>query len=203
MNKRCVKIRVDNEVFDSIKDAADFLGVNPWKITDTLRFGKDEVNGYHIERVDNRSYPTRMSIKTKPIKTSVKSIYSNRKGRSQVVFCSETGRKFNSIKEAAEYLRITPWTLGFNFKTHGKYIGRDGNEYTLTKPETKRETLTLFNYKDAEEKSSEKTIAPIQTIVSKTQSDESILKNVTIDLINKSQYSAAMAILNAINKIKD
>lgn len=67
------------------------------------------------------------------------------KGRYQAVrvYCKTLNKWFNSITDAANFAGAKQWTMGLKMGKCGKFIDKNGNEYTRETP-----LKTADNYRD-------------------------------------------------------
>lgn len=206
MRKPSVKIKIDNKLFIGIGNAAKYLGVKYQTIADAFKLGRKEINGHSIERLDT------------PLKRAKSKIKIKMK-HSCPVLCTTTGKKYDSISDAARALNLDSWTIGLKMAKAGKFIDNNGNVYIREKPanykrEYPKQQPIMLQEKKAFAKRSRPSIKKAVEKISKIKSPEKInvsntflsnseeetLQNVISGMIKAKQYNEASVLLKVLAK---
>lgn len=201
------KVSIDNEEFESINDAADFLEIPAWQLsTALLKKASCNINGFNVKKLTE--------------------------GRQQCkILCVETKEVFNTIKELAEHLNVSnsiiSTTLNKNsyFYHNGKRYARLFEKSEITKgyttkgPRVKHDPLIVdgeqmvkksmkenamnakpipTNHKHNDDNSTVDTNELIET--AKKETAEQVLQRLVIEFIDKKEYDTAEKLLGVLVK---
>jgi hypothetical protein len=196
------KVSIDGETFNTIKDAADFLELPSWKLTEILLDKKEvNVNGFNVKKLGKDRIFTKL-------------------------ICIETQEVFNTMKDLAEYLGIQPVELSKAFAEKDCYI-KDGKRYyrlsekseirksrpkglkgkkcpevILDDFEDKQDTDKFLNVNiETEEPMSEQLNELIE--VAKKETAAEVIQNLVIKFINNKDYETADTLLKVLAKYGD
>lgn len=186
-----VKVEIDGHIYDSLTEGANAMGWKLWNLADALRFGKKELHGHSIKRLDDKY--TKVLI-NKQVKKDGRG--SN---RSCPVLCTTTGETFRSISEAADNCNANSWTMGLKMAKAGKFIDSKGREYIRQKDAnyTREYPTQTPNMQHIITKHSIRTTNKIASN-KLSETDTTALRNVTINMIQNKQYNEATTLLNIL-----
>lgn len=196
------KVSIDGETFNTIKDAADFLEIPSWKLTEILLDKKEvNVNGFNVKKLGKDRIFTKL-------------------------MCIETQEVFNTMKDLAEYLGIQPVELSKAFAEKDCYIKDGKRYYRLSEKSEIRKSrpkglkgkkcpeVVLDDFEDAqttdkflnvnietEEPMSEQLNELIE--VAKKETAEQVIQNLVIKFINNKDYETADTLLKVLAKYGD
>ena len=196
------KVSIDGETFNTIKDAADFLEIPSWKLTEILLDKKEvNVNGFNVKKLGKDRIFTKL-------------------------MCIETQEVFNTMKDLAEYLGIQPVELSKAFAEKDCYIKDGKRYYRLSEKSEIRKSrpkglkskkcpeVILDDFEDAqttdkflnvnietEEPMSEQLNELIE--VAKKETAEQVIQNLVIKFINNKDYETADTLLKVLAKYGD
>lgn len=104
---RGCKVQVDDEIFDTLSEAAQFLEMNTYDLSGTLTDNKEhEVNGFIVKRLGKR-----------------------RSRLGGQIYCYKTGKLYKNALVLGKLLRVNPGYISKKLKTENKYEDVYGNTY--------------------------------------------------------------------------
>lgn len=196
------KVSIDGETFNTIKDAADFLEIPSWKLTEILLDKKEvNINGFNVKKLGKDRIFTKL-------------------------MCIETQEVFNTQQDLAKYLGIQPVELSKAFAEKDCYIKDGKRYYRLSEKSEIRKSrpkglkskkcpeVILDDFEDAqttdkflnvnietEEPMSEQLNELIE--VAKKETAEQVIQNLVIKFINNKDYETADTLLKVLAKYGD
>lgn len=169
-----VKVKVENEIFDSIKNAAKFLEVDMAYISHSLhKWPKFKVKGFTVERINEPKHILQVK-------------------------CLTTGKVFNTIKQAAQANNISHGSLSKALKERGGVCSRKGLEFIYLDHRAKI-SRTVNTPRTIEKNVPAAPVVPIT--VQKGQDVVTILTNITKEYLDKKEYSTVIALVQVLQKI--
>lgn len=104
---RGCKVQVDDEIFDTLSEAAQFLEMNIYDLSGTLTDNKEHtVNGFIVKRLGKR-----------------------RSRLGGQIYCYKTGKLYKNALVLGKLLRVNPGYISKKLKTENKYEDIYGNTY--------------------------------------------------------------------------
>lgn len=104
---RGCKVQVDDEIFDTLSEAAQFLEMNIYDLSGTLTDNKEHnVNGFVVKRLGKR-----------------------RSRLGGQIYCYKTGKLYKNALVLGKLLRVNPGYISKKLKTENKYEDVYGNTY--------------------------------------------------------------------------
>jgi hypothetical protein len=205
MSRTKIAVKVENQVFNSIKDACAYLKLNtPAGLAHAIKRGNSTYKGLAIERV-NPIVPDK-----------VKKMKKNNRLECPVV-CENLNLHFRNIRQAAAYAKVDGWTMSKKMSTAGQFKDKDGNIYKRLKPMKSKnvyentgdtiKTTRAFAHrtvkKDLEEVKPAQVIQelPTQPIVDKVQLAKDVLKEKVIASIKVDDYVLAKNLIDVIQTL--
>lgn len=169
-----VQVKIENEVFSSIKNAAKFLETDRAYIAHLLhKWPKFKVKGFTVERIREPRHIVQIK-------------------------CLTTGRVFNTIKQAAEANKISHTYLAKALREAGGVCARKGLEFTYLDKRAKL-SRKVETPRTIEENTLTTPAVPVS--VQKEQDAVSILTNITKEYLDKKEYSTVIALVQVLQKI--
>lgn len=169
-----VKVKIENEIFSSIKNAAKFLETDQAYIAHSLhKWPKFKVKGFTVERVSEPKH----ILKVK---------------------CLTTGRVFDTVKQAALANKISQAYLSRALRESGGMCLSKGLEFMYLDQRTK-----LSRVAEAPRMMEENALTPpvVPVAVQQGQDAVSILTNITKEYLDKKEYSTVIALVQVLQKI--
>lgn len=212
MSRTKIAVKVENQVFNSIKDACAYLKLHtPAGLAHAIKRGNSTYKGLAIERV-NPIIPDR-----------IKKMKKNNKLECPVV-CENLNLHFRNIKQAAAYAKVDGWTMSKKMTAAGQFKDKDGNIYKRLKPmksknvyENTGDTLKMtraFAHRTVNkpvsnqpiqvlETKSEEVLRPAQPVlnVDKIQLAKDILKEKVITSVQGGDYTLAKNLIDVIETL--
>lgn len=202
-----------SKTYENIKSFAEEQGLDYFKICSKFKGNELLFDKYIITRLTPRE--TR--------KTHTKRNTANSQAYRCKVMCTNTGKVFSSISEAARSCGAKSWTMGLKMERAGKFIDANNNEYVRLSPmrsknvEAYGETSPKLEHEVKEYKRKpkflkkviEKVETPVVTpaknyTIEKPESAMSVasshLENAAKALITASKYEEAMEIISTLSK---
>lgn len=196
------RIQIEDEVFDSLKEAADFLGINDYDLSGKLDDCEEKViKGFKVRRLDPR--------------------VSRFCG---AIYCNRTGKLYKNAVILGKCLKVNPTYISNELRKNNKYVDRFNNTYRrvqnpenfdMSKAIDSVEPITLHavslveTQKPVVQNEPSTYIEP--TPVTKTEVKESVveddsdilndLEKLTVRFLNKRDYSTVEGLLDVMKKI--
>lgn len=197
--RRRVKVEVDGIVYNSMQEAADALGCNPWNISDAFKTGTCQWHGHKLKRFDGK-YADVIESKNK--------MGDKKPGRKGCkIVCTTTGEMFDSIARVAENCDTTSWYIGLNLAKNGRYTDKKGNIYikqadmnnTSKISETIKQRIEAKNKVNTLSNTTSNFVSSKSTTINKlSELDAAALRNVTINMVQNKNYNEATVLLNIL-----
>ena len=166
-----VKVKIENEIFDSIRNAAKFLEIDQAYISHSLhKWPKFKVKGFTVERVDKPKHILQVK-------------------------CLTTGKVFNTIKQAAQANNISHGSLSKALKERGGVCSRKGLEFIYLDHRAKL-SRTVNVPKVREKNAPTTSVVPIT--VQEGQDVIAVLTNITKEYLDKKEYSTVIALVQVL-----
>ena len=187
---RPVYIKVNNEIFPSIVEAAKFLNYTAPYVGTLLKQGVTEIDGKVVSKA------TEEEIKT----------YNEEKAKYKVV-CITTGKYYKTITAAAQDANCNDWTMSIKLEQAGKFIDKEGNEYHRLIPMKRRSSNELpvqLPYIARNITRHSKTLKNTKTEVLNTNIETSIeddLCNIGKCFVDNKQYDKAIRIFDILKDL--
>lgn len=188
---KATKVLIDNQLFNSIKEAAEFLDMNQITLSSKLRkYKKCNIKDFNVALYQNAK--KRKYIRKKETKLGCG------------VLCTTTGKQFNTITEAAKHCNVNAWTMGLKMEKAGKFIDNDNNEYIRLSP-MKSKDLSMYPKQIPELKrivqrtAKEKLKNSIEQ--GKVKSEKDVLKDVVKSFINNNKYDEAIKLISVLEAL--
>lgn len=206
MSRTKIAVKVENQVFNSIQAACEYLKLkHPAGLSHALNRGNTTYKGLAIERV-NPIIPDR-----------IKKMKKNNRLECPVV-CENLNLHFRNIKQAATYAKVDGWTMSKKMTAAGQFKDKDGNIYKRLKPMKSKnvyentgdtlKTTRAFAHrtvvkKDLEEAKPAQVIEelPAQQVVDKIQLTKNVLKEKVIASIQTDDYTLAKNLIDVIQTL--
>lgn len=203
-------VSIDDDEFDTIKEAAEFLEMSPAELGNILYDNEvHKIKGFNVRRVSKKSHKIN--------------------GR---IYCYNKGWIFKNAASLARMLHLNPNFVANKLKNEGKYVDIYGNVYRrvqneenftsqyyrevdkrnttirdLMKPEVKVQPV-VETKPEVEEVEEPEPIVEVKT-VSEEKKEETVvnnneletLKNVVVTLLDKGDYEASQAILDVMARL--
>ena len=170
-----VKVKIENEIFNSIRNAAKFLEIDQAYISHSLhKWPKFKVKGFTVERVDEPKHILQVK-------------------------CLTTGKVFNTIKQAAQANNISSAYLSRALKENSSAVcPRKGLEFIYLDQRAKL-SRTVNVSKEREKNAPTTSVVPIT--VQEGQDVIAVLTNITKEYLDKKEYSTVIALVQVLQKI--
>lgn len=169
-----VKVKIENELFSSIKNAAKFLETDKAYIAHSLRkWPKFKVKGFTVERVSEPKHIVQVK-------------------------CLTTGQIFNTIKQAAQANKISHPYLAKALRENGGVCLSKGLEFMYLDQRAKLSRV-VETPRVMEENAPTPPVVPVS--VQEGQDAVSILTNITKEYLDKKEYSTVIALVQVLQKI--
>ena len=194
------KVMIDNEEFNTIKEAAEFLELPGWKLTEILLDKKEvNINGFNVKKL------SRDRIFTK-------------------LMCIETQEVFNTLTDLSKYLKVNASDISNAIAENDCYIDKNGNRYYRLSEKSEirkhmpkgliRGKCPEVIVKDIEEADDDEKFLKVDNLkegdktleeqldelvdVTPKQTAEIIIRNLVIQYINKNDYNTANTLLKVL-----
>lgn len=194
------KVSIDNEIFDTMNDAADFLELTPQKLSAILLDKKQvNINGFNVKKLGKDKIVTKL-------------------------MCIETQEVFNTMTDLANSLGIPMSRVSKAFQDGDCFIHDGKRYYRLSEKsdirmnrskgykQVKRPEPELGEYQDSQDDDKflkvnmEENEMPIEeqlgelVEVTKKETAEQVIQNLVIRFINSKEYDTASVLLKILNE---
>lgn len=182
------RIQIEDEVFDSLKDAADFLGINDYDLSGKLDDCEEKViKGFKVRRLDPR--------------------VSRLCG---AIYCNKTGKLYKNAVILGKCLKVNPTYISNELRKNNKYVDRFNNTYRrVQNPENFDMSKAIDTIEPVVQNEPSTYIEPAP--VAKPEVKESVveddsdilndLEKLTVRFLNKRDYSTVEGLLDVMKKI--
>lgn len=132
---------VEGKTFDSMYDAAKFIGADASCIRWALFHNKDrKYKDLSVSFADRETEEKIVQeLASKPVVHRKRKVKTDKK-HSCPVYCENSNKTFKTISDAAKYAKVNGWTMSLKMATAGQFVDKDGNVYKRLKPMNTKNT---------------------------------------------------------------
>lgn len=197
---RGCQVSIDGEVFDTIKEAADYLEMNAYDLAGTLMDNEEKnIKGFVVKRLKKRI--SRLSGK---------------------IYCYKNGKIFKNALVLGKILNINPTYITQKLRTENKYVDIYGNTYRRVQNEENFKNAEVIDEikvaeinkakqdainKDIQERFEAKQQKELEQSQPKVENKKEVnvrdsLKEALILLVDKKDYEHAKTLLDIMEDLK-
>lgn len=194
------RVKVDDMIFNTILEASEFLEIKPYDLSGTLNDTEEhDIKGFKVKRLSPR----------------VEKFCGK-------IYCMKTGLLFNNAVTLGKYLKINPTYISNKLRTDNKYVDIYGNTYRRVQNEDNfkeaKQLSTKGVYKIGEKEvvetpavnvpqpitKEDEEIFETTPVISKSSSDDDILKDLTIlasKFLKNKDYDTVSNLIEIMKKV--
>lgn len=197
---RGCQVSIDGEVFDTIKEAADYLEMNAYDLAGTLMDNEEKnIKGFVVKRLKKRI--SRLSGK---------------------IYCYKNGKIFKNALVLGKILHVNPTYITQKLRTENKYVDIYGNTYRRVQNEENFKNAEVIDEikvaeinkakqdainKSIQEKFEAKQQKELEQSQPKVENKKEVnvrdsLKEALILLVDKKDYEHAKTLLDIMEELK-
>lgn len=197
---RGCQVSIDGEVFDTIKEAADYLEMNAYDLAGTLMDNEEKnIKGFVVKRLKKRI--SRLSGK---------------------IYCYKNGKIFKNALVLGKILHVNPTYITQKLRTENKYVDIYGNTYRRVQNEENFKNAEVIDEikvaeinkakqdainKDIQERFEAKQQKELEQSQPKVENKKEVnvrdsLKEALILLVDKKDYEHAKTLLDIMEELK-
>lgn len=197
---RGCQVSIDGEVFDTIKEAADYLEMNAYDLAGTLMDNEEKnIKGFVVKRLKKRI--SRLSGK---------------------IYCYKNGKIFKNALVLGKILHVNPTYITQKLRTENKYVDIYGNTYRRVQNEENFKNAEVIDEikvaeinkakqdainKDIQERFEAKQQKELEQSQPKVENKKEVnvrdsLKEALILLVDKKDYEHAKTLLDIMEDLK-